>query len=120
MEVTAVATRLGFVHASCGPSQVRDNRSNRKAAIRAAETLKDAGTDMNAFLALRSSPYPQAMVVISPPSPVTYVDPENDESIAEMMQHALAMGMQPVAPPVADTALPLEPSWIVSYTPATE
>jgi hypothetical protein len=27
MEVTAVATRLGFVHASCGPSQVRDSRS---------------------------------------------------------------------------------------------
>jgi hypothetical protein len=50
MEVTAVATRLGFVHASCGPSQVRDSRSNRKAAIRAAETLVDAGTDMNVGL----------------------------------------------------------------------
>ncbi len=50
MEVTAVGTRLGFVHASCGPSQVRDSRSNRKAAIRAAETLVDAGTDMNVGL----------------------------------------------------------------------
>ena len=120
MEVTAVGTRLGFVHASCGPSQVRDSRSNRKAAIRAAETLKDAGTDMNAFLAFRTSPYPQAMVVISSPSPLTYVDPESDESMAELMQHTLAMGMRPLAPPVTDTALAVEPSWIVSYTPASE
>jgi hypothetical protein len=60
------------------------------------------------------------MVVISSPSPVTYVDPESDESIAELMQHVLAMAMQPLVPPVADTALALEPSWIVSYTPATE
>ena len=92
MEVTAVGTRLGFVHASCGPSQVRDSRSSRKAAIRAAETLKDAGTDMNAFLAFRASPYPQAMVVISSPSPLTYVDPESDESKAELMQHAVGHG----------------------------
>lgn len=120
MEVTAVGTRLGFVHGSCGPSQVRDSQSNRQAAMRAAEALVDAGTDMNAFLAVRSSPYPQAMVVISSPSPVTYIDPESDESMAELMQHALAMGMQPLAPPVADTALALEPSWIVSYTPASE
>jgi hypothetical protein len=92
MEVTAVATRLGFVHASCGPSQVRDSRSNRKAEIRAAEKLKDARTDMSAFLAFRSSPYPQAMVVLSSPSPVTHVDPASDEAIAELMRYALAMG----------------------------
>ncbi len=53
MEMTSAATRVGFVHASCGPSQVRDSRSNRTAAIRAAETLRDAGTDMSAFLAFR-------------------------------------------------------------------
>ena len=55
---------------------------------------------MNVFLAFRTSPYPQAMVVISSPSPLTYVDPESDESMAELMQHALAMGMRPLAPPV--------------------
>jgi hypothetical protein len=98
MEVTAVAMRLGFVHASCGPSQVRDSRSNRKAAIRAAEKLRDSGTDMSAFLAIRTSPSPRAMVVLSSPSPVIRVSPEGDESVAELMPYLLAAGMQPLGP----------------------
>lgn len=120
MEVTAVGTRLGFVHASCGPSQVRDHRASRRAAIAAADSFKEAGTDMSAFLAFRSSPYPRAMVILSSPSPITYVHREGNESIAGLMPFLLASGMHVLAPPVADAVQPLDRGWAISFAPAAE
>jgi hypothetical protein len=75
---------------------------------------------MSAFLAFRSSPSPRAMVVLSSPSPVSYIVREGDESLAGLMPYVLAKGMRPLVPPVLDSVLPFVPSWTVSYTPATE
>ena len=44
--------RTGFVHAACGPSQLRDLRADRRAALRAHERMAEITNDVHAFLVL--------------------------------------------------------------------
>lgn len=119
-ELTAAGSRCGFVHAYCGPSQVRDSRSDRRAALRWQRRMRDGAIDMNAFLMYRSSPSPRGVVVLSSPSPLILANREDHESVAALMPSLLERGMECLVPPVLDSAPRSDAGWEVVFSAGSE
>jgi len=117
LDLTSVGTRAGFLHATCGASGVIDRRTSRATALKAQEWSREARSDVQAFLAVRDSPYPRAFVVVSAESPEWMLDPETDESVGWLTTVALELGMVVLAPPLLDAEPPVGPNWSVTYSP---